>query len=72
MSNLNVDESIKKLGLDVSIINKLEENNIKTINDLWCLKRKELKIMNFNTSEINHIIIKMQLCGLDLNKKMYI
>lgn len=67
-----VEESINKLGIDNNIKEKLENINIKLIKDLWVLKRKELKNMNFNDSEINHIRIKMQLLGLDLDKKKYI
>lgn len=67
-----VEESINKLGIDNKIKEKLESINIKLIKDLWVLKRKELKNLNFNDSEINHIRIKMQLLGLDLDKKKYI
>lgn len=72
MRNINVEDSLVKLEIDKKLIEKLEDKNIKTINDLWLLTRKELKILDFSDSEINHIRIKMQLWGLDLNKKMYI
>ncbi len=72
MKNINVDEALKSLKIDNNIIEKLEKRNIKTIKDLWVLTRKELKTLDFNDTEINHIRIKMQLWGLDLNKKMYI
>ena len=69
---LDVEAPIKALGIDNNIILKLEAHNIKYIKDLWILKRKELKEIGFVDSEINHLRIKLQLCGLDLNKKMYI
>lgn len=72
MKNIDVDEPILKLEIDKKIIQKLELLNIKTINELWIKNRKELKLLGLNDSEINHIRIKMQLWGLDLNKKMYI
>ena len=66
---LNMD--IEKLGLDSKIINRLRDNNVLVIGDLWKLKRKELRQMNFSDGEINQIIIKLQLHAIDLNKKIY-
>ena len=71
MAKVNVSDKIAKLGIDDKIIKVFNSNDIITINDLWCLKRKDLKDMNFSSEEINHIIIKMQLNGIDLNKKKY-
>lgn len=71
MAKVNVEEKINKLGLDGSIIKVFNDNNIITINDLWKLKKKDLKNLNFSNEEVNHIIIKMQLNGIDLNKKKY-
>ncbi len=71
MSKVNVEDKINKLGIDSSIVKVFNSNNIITINDLWKLKRKDLKDMNFTSEQINHIIIKMQLNGIDLNKKKY-
>jgi hypothetical protein len=59
------------LELNKEIIKLLKENNIALIKDLWKLKRDNLKKLNLNDSQINDIIIKMQLLGLDLNKKIY-
>jgi len=72
MKNVNVDELLIKLEIEQNIIQKLEGKNIKTIKELWILTRKELKLLGFSDGEINHIRIKMQLWGIDLNKKMYI
>lgn len=71
MRGINLDDSINKLGIDDKIINIFSINDIKTIDDLWSLKRKDLKEMNFSSEQINHIIIKMQLKGIDLNRKKY-
>lgn len=71
MGNINLDDSINKLGIDDKIIDVFNINNINNIDDLWSLKRKDLKDMNFTSEQINHIIIKMQLKGIDLNRKKY-
>ncbi len=71
MRNINVEDPISKLGINDTIINILNENDIKTIEELWKLKRKDLKDMNMSSEQINHIIIKMQLKGIDLNHKKY-
>ena len=69
--NVNLEKSLSSLGLDKDIIVILEEKNINKIKDLWNLNRKDLKKFNFDDKQINHIIIKMQLSGLDLNHKIY-
>lgn len=69
MSNLG--NSIKNLDLDFSTLEKLEKNNILTVGELWGLKRAELKDFLLDNEEINLIIIKMQLYGMDLNMKKY-
>ncbi len=68
---ISVKENINKLKISPSIINKLKSNNLNKIDDLWSLKRKDLKESGFNDSEIKSIIISLQLEGLDLNKKIY-
>ena len=68
---LNLEDSIKKMNLSDKVINKLQENNIKYIKDVWILKRKDLKKFNLTDKEIKSIIIALQLEGLDLGKKMY-
>ena len=64
-------ESIKKLSLDKDIIDKLNKIEINSIDELWKLKRSDLKSKGFTNDEINNIIISLQLIGLDLNKKKY-
>ncbi len=66
-----LDNPIEDLVLKDSITKVLKSNNINSIKDLWYLKRKDLKSFNLNDSEINQIIIKLQLKGIDLNKKVY-
>lgn len=67
----SVNDNIDKLNLSSKITNKLKENNINIINDLWILKRKQLKDLGFTDTEIKSIIISLQLQGIDLNKKIY-
>ncbi len=64
-------KSISELSLDKKIIDKLKENNINIIEEVWKLKRADLKSMNFTNGEINTLRVKLQLIGLDLNKKTY-
>ena len=68
---VSLKDSISKLEIDKNIINKLEEHNINRIEDLWNLNRKKLKDIKLDDREINHITIKMQLSGIDLNHKIY-
>ena len=69
--NSNIKESIKKLGLDKKTEEVLTSNGIVKIEDLWCLNRKKLKSLGLKDLDINTIIVKLQLLGLDLNKKVY-
>lgn len=64
-------KDISVLNLDESIKNKLKEKNINIVEDLWMSNRHKLKDMDFKDNEINQIIIKMQLSGIDLNRKRY-
>ena len=66
-----LEMNIEELALNNSLTNLLKENNINTIEELWQLKRKDLKEMNVKDSDICQITIKLQLYGLDLNKKIY-
>lgn len=62
------DKEISYLNLDKNILNKLD-SSIKVIKDLCSCNRKKLKTMGLNQSEINMVIIILQLNGLDLSKK---
>ena len=66
-----IENNIEDMELSKKVIDKLKTNGIKTVKDLWILKRKDLKKYTLTDSEINQIIIKLQLNGLDLNKKEY-
>ena len=67
----NMNNLIEDLSLNKDLIQKLHNNNIERIDDLWVLSRKDLKRMKLTDNEINTITIKMQLLGIDLNKKVY-
>lgn len=61
---------LKDLDFEKVILDKLSLNNIDSIGKLWQMNRKELKNIGFTYEEINKIAIKLQLRGLDLNKKI--
>lgn len=62
---------LEDLKLTNDILNKMNKSNIRSIEDVWILKRTDLKQMGFSNEEINLIIIELELLGLDLNKKIY-
>lgn len=64
-------KKIEVLSLNQDITKTLENNNIIIIKDLWEKTRTNLKNINLNDAQINQIIIKLQLFGIDLNKKVY-
>ena len=68
---LSLEDSIKKMNLSDKVTNKLLDQDIKYIKDIWILKRKDLKKLNLTDKEIKSIIIALQLEGLDLGKKIY-
>lgn len=69
--NKNLDKNIEVLGISNKTKDILIENNIITVKDLWVKTRKELKLLKLSDYEIHSIIVKLQLIGLDLNKKVY-
>ena len=62
---------IDNLNIEKELIQKLKEKEINTVEELWVLKRSDLKAMKLKNDEINDIIISLQLIGLDLNKRKY-
>ena len=64
-------KSINNLSLSKEMIYKLKEKELNYIEDIWKLKRINLKDLGFNNDEIKEIVISLQLIGLDLNKKKY-
>lgn len=65
------DSSISILDLDKELVEILKNNNINKVGEIWKLKRKDLKDLGFKDSDINQVIIKLQLLGLDLNGRIY-
>ena len=65
------NRDISKLSLSKELINKLKDKELNYIEDVWVLKRNNLKTLGFTNDEIKEIIISLQLIGLDLNKKKY-
>jgi hypothetical protein len=70
-SETYLDKKIEVMNLDKKLIDKLKENNIVNVRDLWVKKRKDLKTMKLSDVEINKVIVQLQLNGYDLNKKKY-
>lgn len=69
--NIHADKDIKVLELDPKINKILYGNEIKTVGSLWELNKKKLKEFGLVDSDIKIVSIKLQLLGLDLNKKIY-
>lgn len=69
--NDNLKKNIKILDLDRECLTILKDNRINLIEDLWLLTKKDLKMFGINDKDIKYISIKLQLLGLDLNKKIY-
>lgn len=70
-NNKYIDKDISILGLDDNIACLLTKNEIRTVNDLWLKTKKDLKNYGLKDKDIKYASIKLQLIGLDLNKKMY-
>lgn len=68
---MKLEKTIDTLNLSSNLVNKLKEQNINIIKDVWVYTRKKLKEIGFTDSEIKSITIALQLEGLDLNKKKY-
>lgn len=69
--NIYIDKDISILGLDDNIACLLTKNEIRTVNDLWLKTKNDLKNYGLKDKDIKYVSIKLQLIGLDLNKKMY-
>lgn len=70
-NNVYLEKEIGILDLDSSVNKILKEKNIVTIADLWEMNRKKLKDLGLKDTDIKQITIKLQLLGLDLNKRVY-
>lgn len=71
MQNKYLDKKIGLIDIDEKYVKKLNDNKIYLVKELFILNRKKLKQIGFADTEINKIIIKLQLIGLDLNGKKY-
>lgn len=60
---------LNALNLQKAILDKLKLNDINSTEELLKMSRKELKLLGFSYEEINLIAIKLQLIGMDLNKR---
>ena len=69
--NVHAEKDISVLELDPKLNKILKGNNINTVGDLWVLNKKKLKEIGIVDLDIKLISIKLQLLGLDLNKKIY-
>lgn len=70
-NNGYLEKDINILELENSVNKILRENDINTISNLWEANRKKLKDIGLKDSDIKQITIKLQLLGLDLNKRVY-
>ena len=71
MKSQILDKDLSYLKLDSKVIEVLNSNNIYLVSDLWPLTRKDLKSYKISDKDIHNIIVKLQLNGLDLNKRKY-
>lgn len=71
MKKVNLNDDIELLNIDEPIIKILKKHNVLIVEQLWNLKRNDLKEMGLESLEIKHIKIKMQLHSLDINRKKY-
>ena len=60
---------LNDLNLQKAILDKLKLNDINSTEELLKMSRKELKLLGFSYEGINLIAIKLQLIGMDLNKR---
>ena len=69
MNSVLLNKEINYLNLNPRIITILKNNDIIKVQDLWVQNRKKLKSFSLTDPEIKEIIIKLELHGMDLNKK---
>lgn len=71
MKKEDLVKNIDYLKINDNTTKKLKNNNILTIEDLWNTNRNILKDYSLMDSEIREVSIKLQLIGMDLNRKKY-
>ena len=69
MNNKYLENNIDTLNLNQNITYLLKDHDILKIKDLWIKKRDFLKEIGLSDKQIKTIIIKLELIGLDLNKR---
>ena len=69
MRNKYLDEDISYLKLNSNLNSLFKENNILKVEDLWIKNRTFLKNIGLSDNDIKQVVIKLELIGLDLNKK---
>lgn len=70
--NLKIlDNDVNELKLNSKICSKLIDNNIDTIGKLCNYTRSDLRNLDFVQSDIQSIVIKLQLNGLDIKGNEY-
>ena len=71
MTKSILKKSIEVLELDSKIFEILHDNNIFDVNDLWNLSSLKLQELNLSHEDIRKVRVKLQLNGIDLNRKIY-
>lgn len=71
IDNELINYGVEELKLNNTICKKLKFNQIDTIGKLCEHTRKELKKLDLVQSEIQTIVIKLQLQGLDIKGNDY-
>ena len=66
-----IDENIEVLNLDFKLLKVLKNNDINIVSNLWEMSREDLKTINLSQEDIREIRVKLQLHGLDINRKIY-
>lgn len=71
IDNIILKDDVENLDLNTNICLKLKTNEIDTIGKLCNHTRKELRNLDFMQSDIQSIVIKLQLKGLDIKGNEY-
>ena len=70
--NLKIlENNVNDLNLNSKICSKLIRNNIDTIGKLCNYTKSDLRSLDFVQSDIQSIVIKLQLKGLDIKGNEY-
>ncbi len=71
IDNKILKDDVEELNLNNNICSKLKINEIDTIGKLCSHTRRELRNLDFVQSDIQSIVIKLQLKGLDIKGNEY-